>query len=51
MYVENQLEKNMELVNVKPIIRDLPEGIQTVLHKSGEEFSRGKENDLHYCEQ
>ena len=42
VYIENQLEKNMELVNVKPIIRDLSEGIQTVLHKSGEEFSEGE---------
>ncbi|PEP26002.1 ABC transporter ATP-binding protein [Bacillus wiedmannii] len=40
--LENQLEKNIELVNVKPIIRDLSEGIQTVLHKSGEEFSGGE---------
>ncbi|MBG9908591.1 ABC transporter ATP-binding protein [Bacillus paranthracis] len=46
VYVENQLEKNMELVNVKPIIRDLPEGIQTVLHKSGEEFSGGERKRL-----
>ncbi|PGB64321.1 ABC transporter ATP-binding protein [Bacillus wiedmannii] len=41
-YIEHQLEKNIELVNVKPIIRDLSEGIQTVLHKSGEEFSGGE---------
>ncbi|PRT03452.1 ABC transporter ATP-binding protein [Bacillus wiedmannii] len=40
--LEHQLEKNIELVNVKPIIRGLPEGIQTVLHKSGEEFSGGE---------
>ncbi len=40
--LENQLEKNIELVNVKPIIRGLSEGIQTVLHKSGEEFSGGE---------
>lgn len=46
VYVENELEKNMELVNVKPIIRDLPEGIQTVLHKSGEEFSGGERKRL-----
>lgn len=46
--LENQLEKNIELVNVKPIIRGLSEGLQTVLHKSGEEFSGGKENVLHY---
>ncbi|PFV68430.1 ABC transporter ATP-binding protein [Bacillus sp. AFS059628] len=46
VYVENQLEKNMELVNVKSIIRDLPEGIQTVLHKSGEEFSGGERKRL-----
>ncbi|KAA8483956.1 ABC transporter ATP-binding protein [Bacillus thuringiensis] len=39
--LENQLEKNIELVNVKPIIRGLSEGLQTVLHKSGEEFSGG----------
>ncbi|MED3120602.1 ABC transporter ATP-binding protein [Bacillus thuringiensis] len=41
--LENQLEKNIELVNVKPIIRGLSEGLQTVLHKSGEEFSGGGE--------
>lgn len=46
VYLENQLEKNMELVNVKPIIRDLSEGIQTVLHKSGEEFSGGERKRL-----
>ncbi|AIY77493.1 TPA: ABC transporter ATP-binding protein [Bacillus tropicus] len=46
VYVENQLERNMELVNVKPIIRDLPERIQTVLHKSGEEFSGGERKRL-----
>ncbi|MGG0303629.1 ABC transporter ATP-binding protein [Bacillus albus] len=46
VYVENQLERNMELVNVKPIIRDLSEGIQTVLHKSGEEFSGGERKRL-----
>lgn len=45
-YLENQLAKNIELVNVKPIIRDLPEGIQTVLHKSGEEFSGGERKRL-----
>ncbi|HDV4623034.1 TPA: ABC transporter ATP-binding protein [Bacillus anthracis] len=39
--LENELEKNAELVNVTPIIRGLPEGLQTVLHKSGEEFSGG----------
>ncbi len=47
--LENQLEKNSELINATPIIRGLPEGSQTVLHKSGEEFSGGgKENVLHY---
>ncbi len=46
VYLENQLEKNIELVNVKPIIRGLPEGIQTVLHKSGEEFSGGERKRL-----
>lgn len=46
VYIENQSEKNMELVNVKPIIRDLSEGIQTVLHKSGEEFSGGERKRL-----
>lgn len=46
VYLENQLEKNMELVNVKPIIRDLPGGIETVLHKSGEEFSGGERKRL-----
>ncbi len=45
-YLENQLEKNIELVNVKPIIRGLPEGIETVLHKSGEEFSGGERKRL-----
>ncbi|PGV85711.1 ABC transporter ATP-binding protein [Bacillus thuringiensis] len=42
----NQLEKNMELVNVKRLIRGLAEGIQTVLHKSGEEFSGGERKRL-----
>ncbi|MGN5651713.1 ABC transporter ATP-binding protein [Bacillus sp. Brlt_9] len=45
-YLEKQLEKNIELVNVKPIIRGLSEGIQTVLHKSGEEFSGGERKRL-----
>lgn len=45
-YLENQLEKNIELVNVKPIIRDLSEGIETVLHKSGVEFSGGERKRL-----
>ncbi|MGE7860066.1 ABC transporter ATP-binding protein [Bacillus mobilis] len=45
-YLEDQLEKNIELVNVKPIIRDLPGGIETVLHKSGEEFSGGERKRL-----
>ncbi len=49
-YIEHQLEKNIELVNGTSIIRDLPEGIQTVLHKSGEEF-REEKGVLHYCEQ
>ncbi|MED3620732.1 ABC transporter ATP-binding protein [Bacillus thuringiensis] len=40
-YLENELEKNIDLINMKPIIRDLPKGIQTVLHKSGEELSGG----------
>ncbi|MED3578119.1 ABC transporter ATP-binding protein [Bacillus thuringiensis] len=44
--LENQLEKNIELVNVKPIIRGLSEGSQTVLHKSGEEFSGGERKRL-----
>lgn len=44
--LEKQLEKNMELVNVKSIIRSLSEGIQTVLHKSGEEFSGGERKRL-----
>ncbi|PEI79621.1 ABC transporter ATP-binding protein [Bacillus wiedmannii] len=45
-YLEDQLEKNIELVNVKPIISDLPRGIETVLHKSGEEFSGGERKRL-----
>ncbi|TXR98833.1 ABC transporter ATP-binding protein [Bacillus sp. SH7-1] len=45
-YLENELEKNIELINMKPIIRDLPKGIQTVLHKSGEEFSGGERKRL-----
>ncbi|WP_141538843.1 ABC transporter ATP-binding protein [Bacillus cereus] len=45
-YLEKQLEKNIELVNVKPIIRGISEGIQTVLHKSGEEFSGGERKRL-----
>ncbi|PER27079.1 ABC transporter ATP-binding protein [Bacillus cereus] len=44
--LENELEKNSELVNVKPIIRGLSEGIQTVLHKSGEELSGGERKRL-----
>lgn len=44
--LEKQLEKNMELVNAKSIIRSLSEGIQTVLHKSGEEFSGGERKRL-----
>ncbi|MGH1295456.1 ABC transporter ATP-binding protein [Bacillus pretiosus] len=44
--LENQLEKNVGLVNVKLIIRGLSEGIQTVLHKSGEEFSGGERKRL-----
>ncbi|HHQ2457329.1 ABC transporter ATP-binding protein [Bacillus cereus group sp. MYBK245-2] len=45
-YIEHRLEKNIELVNGTSIIRDLPEGIQTVLHKSGEEFSGGERKRL-----
>lgn len=45
-YLENELEKNIELINMKPIIRDLPKGIQTELHKSGEEFSGGERKRL-----
>ncbi len=45
-YIEHQLEKNIELVNGTSIIRDLPEGIRTVLHKSGEEFSGGERKRL-----
>ncbi len=49
-YIEHQLRKNIELVNGTSIIRDLPEGIQTVLHKSGGRvFGRRKGNVLHYC--
>ncbi|MEY2305411.1 ABC transporter ATP-binding protein [Bacillus tropicus] len=44
--LENELEKSAELVNVMPIISELPEGIQTVLHKSGEEFSGGERKRL-----
>ncbi|WP_180235030.1 ABC transporter ATP-binding protein [Bacillus cereus] len=44
--LEKQLEKNIELVNAKPIIWSLSEGIQTVLHKSGEEFSGGERKRL-----
>ncbi|PED93651.1 ABC transporter ATP-binding protein [Bacillus toyonensis] len=45
-YIEHQLEKNIELVNGTSIIRNLPEGIQTVLHKSGVEFSGGERKRL-----
>ncbi|HDR7793489.1 TPA: ABC transporter ATP-binding protein [Bacillus luti] len=45
-FLEKQLEKNIELVNAKSIIWSLPEGIQTVLHKSGEEFSGGERKRL-----
>ncbi|EEM88518.1 ABC transporter ATP-binding protein [Bacillus thuringiensis serovar vazensis] len=44
--LENELEKNAELVNVTPIIRGVPKGLQTVLHKSGEEFSGGERKRL-----
>lgn len=44
--LEKQLEKNSELINVTPIIRGLPEGSQTVLHKSGEELSGGERKRL-----
>ncbi|MGE6595026.1 ABC transporter ATP-binding protein [Bacillus proteolyticus] len=44
--LEKQLEKNIEFVNAKPIIWRLSEGIQTVLHKSGEEFSGGERKRL-----
>ncbi|HDR7705996.1 TPA: ABC transporter ATP-binding protein [Bacillus thuringiensis] len=44
--LENQLEKNSELINATPIIRGLSEGSQTVLHKSGEEFSGGERKRL-----
>ncbi|PGZ54094.1 ABC transporter ATP-binding protein [Bacillus anthracis] len=44
--LENELEKNAGLVNVTPIIRGLPESLQTVLHKSGEEFSGGERKRL-----
>ncbi|WP_141530757.1 ABC transporter ATP-binding protein [Bacillus cereus] len=44
--LEKQLEKTAELVNVTPIISGLPEGIKTVLHKSGEEFSGGERKRL-----
>ncbi|HEE9034197.1 TPA: ABC transporter ATP-binding protein [Bacillus cereus] len=44
--LENQLEKNSELINVTPTIRGLPEGSQTVLHKSGEELSGGERKRL-----
>ncbi|WP_242212511.1 ABC transporter ATP-binding protein [Bacillus cereus group sp. BfR-BA-01383] len=44
--LENQLETNIELVNVKLIISGLSEGIQTELHKSGEEFSGGERKRL-----
>ena len=42
-YLENQLEKNIELVNVKSFIRDLSEGVETVLHKAVKSFREGKE--------
>lgn len=44
--LENELEKDAELVNATPIIRGLPESLQTVLHKSGEEFSGGERKRL-----
>ncbi|PFR15071.1 ABC transporter ATP-binding protein [Bacillus anthracis] len=44
--VENEFEKNAGLVNVTPIVRGLSEGLQTVLHKSGEEFSGGERKRL-----
>lgn len=40
------VRKNIELVNAKSIIRSLSKGIQTVLHKSGEEFSGGERKRL-----
>ncbi|MGH0925244.1 ABC transporter ATP-binding protein [Bacillus pacificus] len=44
--IENEFEKNAGLVNVTPIVRGLSEGLQTVLHKSGEEFSGGERKRL-----
>ncbi|MEM5604740.1 energy-coupling factor ABC transporter ATP-binding protein [Bacillus cereus] len=44
--LRKRVRKNAELVNVTPIISELPEGIQTVLHKSGEEFSGGERKRL-----
>ncbi|MBE5106307.1 ABC transporter ATP-binding protein [Bacillus thuringiensis] len=44
--LERQLEKKGKLVNVTPIMRGLSEGVQTVLHKSGEEFSGGERKRL-----
>ncbi|OFC76479.1 lipid A export ATP-binding/permease protein MsbA [Bacillus thuringiensis] len=48
--LENQLEKNSELINVTPIIRGLPEGSQTVYIKAVKSFQEAKENVSHYCE-
>lgn len=44
--LRKRVRKSAELVNVTPIIRGLPEGLQTVLHKSGEEFSGGERKRL-----
>ncbi|MBE7101467.1 ABC transporter ATP-binding protein [Bacillus cereus] len=44
--IEKQFKKSMGLVNMKPILKNLSEGIHTVLHKSGEEFSGGERKRL-----
>lgn len=44
--IEKQFKKSIELVNMKTILKNLSEGIHTVLHKSGEEFSGGERKRL-----
>ncbi|ARO58235.1 Uncharacterized protein B5E38_0624 [Bacillus cereus] len=48
--LENQLEKNSELINVTPIIRGLLKGVKLCYIKAVKSFQEAKENVSHYCE-
>ncbi|MBJ7994892.1 ABC transporter ATP-binding protein [Bacillus mycoides] len=43
---QGRIEKSVKLVNAGAIIQNLPEGIGTILQKSGEEFSGGERKRL-----